>query len=106
MVGYMDLGVVINGSVADGEILWGDWICGLEWVRRLLMLGTISEVGAIILQLRFSDGSLGPTQSVGNLTSDATVVELPTATGGAFRLGVVNSGYAPGTAYLAVQAFM
>jgi len=106
MFGYTDLGVVINGTVDIGEILWCDWICGLEWVRRLLMLGTISDEGAIVLQLRFSDGSLGQEQSVGNLTSDATVVELLTTTGGAFRLGVINYGVAPGTAYLVVQAFM
>ena len=106
MFGYLDLGVVVHGTVAADEILWCDWICGLEWVRRLLMLGTISDVGAITLQLRFSDGSVGPIQAVGDLSSVATVVELLTTTGGAFRLGVLNSGAAPGSAHLVVQAIM
>ena len=107
MFGYMDLGVVVDGPVGASSTVWGDWICGLEWVRRILLAGFLStNAGDAVLQVKFSDGTECGNVGIAAINSTPIMYEYLGALGTAFRLGVTNAAAQAGTCRLVAQLFM
>jgi hypothetical protein len=106
MFGYLDLGVVATGAVGASATLWSEWINGLEWVRRILVIASISDVGEAMVQVRFSDGSESQVISLGGIGPTPAMLEYLGAVGTEFRLGISNVTAQAGTCHLVAQAFM